>query len=155
MAKISELVGVMGEDYFSGTMYRIFAFLGPMTVPQMICCCYFIERARMAFSAFNSKTFFFEFQINHEKKEITVDGFEECIVTLPGVRITDDGRVIIEPLLINTHFGVLAPVVSAITDLFQEKVIERDEEHPGYLFDYAVNHDVSDYEAGHLNESEL
>lgn len=34
-------------------------------------------------------------------------------------------------------------------------VIDLDNTTPGYLFDYAVNHDVSDYEAGHLNKSEL
>ena len=155
MAKIDELVKEMGDDYFSGSMYRIFAFLGPMTVQQMICCCYFIERVSAAFSTFNSKTFFFDFQIDHEKKQIMVEGFEECIVKLPGVEVLKDGTIYIEPLRINTHFDVLESFLSAIADLLQEKVVELDEDKPGYLFDYAVNHDVSDYEAGHLNRSEF
>lgn len=37
----------------------------------------------------------------------------------------------------------------------QDKVIEMGEVKSGYLFDYAVNHDVSDYEAEHLNRSEF
>ena len=45
--------------------------------------------------------------------------------------------------------------MSALTGFMQDNVIEMDEVKPGYLFDYAVNHDVSDYQAGHLNESEL
>ena len=109
----------------------------------------------MAYSAFNSKTFFFDFQIDHDKKQITVEGFEECIVKLPGIRIRNDGRIITEPIQINLHASQTAAFMSALTDLMQDKVIEMDEVKSGYLFDYAVNHDVSDYEAGHLNESEL
>ena len=110
----------------------------------------------MAFSFFNSKQLFFDFQIDHEKKEITIDGFEEFIKTLPGVRISEDGRVFVEPLLLHLHgTNISAQFISAVTDILYEKIIEKDEDNPGYLFDYAVNHDVSDYEKGHLNTSEM
>ena len=103
----------------------------------------------MAFSFYNSKQLFFDFPIDHEKKQITIDGFEEFIRTLPGVRISEDGRVFVEPVLENTHCNSLLPeFISATTDILYEKIIDRDKENPGYLFDYAVNHDVSDYEKG-------
>ena len=153
---LSELREELGEYTYSSALYQIYAFLGPITVQQMICCCYFIERAGMAFSIYNSKQFFFDFQIDQENKQITIDGFEEFIATLPGVRISEDGRIFVEPLLLHLHGTCILPqFISALTDIVDDKVVEIDEENPGHLFDYAVNHDVSDYEKGYLNTSEM